>query len=163
MIRTENKSKWAVCRELVKESQEEANKQKKVQKEINEILLPLLTILEEDDVPVEKVWWDSMVRSIDLAPEVCLSPSTLQKIIEELPVGKPSHEFRSNSSVVYFYTSIHDFSIYNGKDICSLKKITRIVPAVERRETTWEPDGSCSQLDALMEVIEGGRKEEHVS
>ena len=160
MISYKDKSKEELCQELAKQSYEMVKKERKLQNEIKNFLFPLLTILEEDDIPVEKVWWDCSLKCIDLAPEVYLSPETLQRIIEELGVSAPYHEFRSDSSVVCFPKPI-DFSIYNGKGFCKIKKTVKVieVPATERETAVWELDGPCPHIEALEEVIGEGKED----
>lgn len=163
MLTCKDKSKWKICRELVKKSQEVVAGEKIVQEEINEILLPLLKILEEEEIIIERVWWKKSLRSLDLMPEVCLSVKAFQRILNELPVRKTQHHFNGGQSVLYFYLPLPSncFSIYNGGEVCPLKKTLKevTIPASTTTQVVWEPIGSCTQIEALTQMIEEKEEE----
>lgn len=149
---------WTECLKLRNKCYFNKLEEDEVKEEINTILFPILQILEEEDFPVEKVFWSTSCRSIDLKREVFLTPKVLQRIVDHLGsrLGSMISSSISGNSIIYFYFSWHFFSIYNGKGVCRFKKVTTEVevPAQKKVETKWELDGECSSLEELEKEIE---------
>ena len=113
-----------------------------------DVLLPVLTILEEADVPVKGVYWRQYWKCIDLAEEMKLTQEAFDALIDR-GVKYLSQSLEGTSITFRFKFKGVCFSIDNARNTCKVKKITEMVPVPARMEerVRYEQIGNCAVID----------------
>lgn len=123
--------------------------------EVDNVLNPILKILERHDIPVDYIRWDDDYHSITIKHETKLTKAVFDKIEEFLGFEADQHVMDSHIS--FFFNLPYNFKhphihieywwlvISNGNDTCKVREI-REEHIVRKTETTtrWEPVGDCT-------------------
>lgn len=126
--------------------------------EVNHVLVPILKILEQHDIPVEFVTWDDIINHIRIKAEAKLTETAYYKIKGFLGFG--ARQETMNSYISFYFDMPFEFKhshihsefwwlvISNGEETCKVKEI-RKVRIVKKKETkvTWEPIGDCAPFE----------------
>ena len=123
-------------------------KNARVARKATEVLLPVLRVLEEFDVPVERVSWSGNYDFIKLKPEVKLTQEAFDAVIA-LGAAFSHKAFESSKIAFYFVWRGKTFSIDNADDTCKVKKIVEYepVPAHTREVVRYEQVGDCAGIE----------------
>lgn len=148
---------WTTALQVKNEAYDELLRQEKMIKSIEEILRPVLQILEEHDIPVSLLWWETYFKAIELKEEAELTPEAAMKIVKKLN-AKVSTSVTGKDLDSRFICPFGDFSIpfsiHSKPRGCRVVKTVKTVTIPERTEeqVSYELDGPCEQIEALMEV-----------
>lgn len=126
--------------------------------EVDNVLVPILKILEKHDIPVDYIRWDDMFKNITIKRETKLTKTAHDEIEEFLGFGADQRILGSHVS--FFFNMPYNFKhphihteywwlvISNGDDTCEVREI-REEPMVHKTETTtrWEPIGDCTPFE----------------
>lgn len=126
--------------------------------EVNHVLVPILKILEQHDIPVEYITWDDVINHIRIKSEAKLTEAAYYKIKGFLGFGAQQEimssyvSFCFNMPFTFKHRHIHSdlwwLVISNGEKTCKVREI-RKVRIVRKKETDvrWEPIGNCTPFE----------------
>lgn len=126
--------------------------------EVNHVLVPILKILEQHDIPIKFVTWDDVINHIRIESEAKLTEAAYYKIKGFLGFG--ARQETMNSYISFYFDKPFEFKhphihtsywwlvISNGDATCKVKEIRkdRIVQKTEIH-VKWEPIGDCTPFE----------------
>lgn len=123
---------------------------------VDNMLFPLLEILEKHDIPVDYLRWDDVFKNITIKQETKLTKAAYDEIEKFLGFGATQQILGSHVS--FFFNMPYNFKhphihteywwlvISNGDDTCEVREI-REERMVYKTTTRWEPIGDCTPFE----------------
>ena len=111
-------------------------------------MLPVLQILEDCDVPVERVHWRRWSKYVTLQKEMKLTQEAFDALVA-LGIAFQQKELVGTKIIFYFVWKGVTFTIDNAADTCEVKKVVEYVPVAAHTEerVSYEQVGDCSEVD----------------
>lgn len=154
---------------IIKALYEEVVIYREIIKSAKKVLHPILKILDNNDIPVERISWNRWERLIELPEDIALTKdamSEIKKLLGDIKISKTieSGGIQWNFGNRYSTKCVH---IKNGNNTCKIRKIKRTVsvpavPAHTREEYSYELEGDCSSADILEQREEENDEEDSI-
>ena len=117
----------------------------------DKVFLPVLQILEEEDLPVRSIIFGLYSSSVYLKDEVKLTAKAVERIKEKLGIKEElSKEVKDTFAQFYFKHPRMSFSIGNGKGTCKTIRREKYQPAIPNHgyfTKTFTRENGCSGME----------------
>ncbi len=121
-----------------------------------EVFLPILDILEDEDVTVKEAWWSEYSEYVVLMKETKLTRKAFDRIKSVFSDGVSiTHEVEDQYVKIRFHDPTNNlfFNISNGAGTCKVEVIEEnvLVQARMEKRKTYKVANGCDGLDLVKE------------